>query len=140
MLTTITNIRKLVPQRGCWVDFLRAFSTVSSSAGFPRVHHFVLGAVILEHAPDIFHQAYQNDVAQEDDDADQSVDQVKDHPVVNGGDIAAQPAREPERDQNKQQDGHRNAENHREGHRERRSSPFWPFSASPFPPGPSWRR
>ena len=31
MLTTITNIRKLVPQRGCKVDFLRAFSTVSSS-------------------------------------------------------------------------------------------------------------
>ena len=31
MLTTITKSRKLVPQRGWSGDFLRAFSTVSSS-------------------------------------------------------------------------------------------------------------
>ena len=31
MLTTMTNSRKLVPQRGCSVECGRAFSTVSSS-------------------------------------------------------------------------------------------------------------
>jgi hypothetical protein len=52
MLTTITNIKKLVPQRGCNVDFLRAFSTVVLPG--PHGEYLVLSAMVLEDSTDIF--------------------------------------------------------------------------------------
>ena len=47
----MTNIRKLVPQRGWSVDFVARVLDGQLSARLERVDRLVLGAVVLEHAP-----------------------------------------------------------------------------------------
>ena len=48
----------------------------------PGVDDLVLGAVILEDAPDVLHPADEQDIGQEEDDPDHPVDQIEDDPVV----------------------------------------------------------
>ena len=55
---------------------LRVFD-VDRLAGFVIEHHFVLGAVILEDAVDVFHARNQEQKRQEDGDADEAVGGVE---------------------------------------------------------------
>ncbi len=80
--------------------------------GFPGVYHLVLRSVILEYAADILHEAYQDDVGQEENDANQAVNQVENNPIMHGRDITAQPACNPKRQQNKEEYSRANAQNH----------------------------
>ena len=51
----ITTSRKLVPHRGCSREYSVARSGVSSS-GLVAGDRLVLGAVVLEHAPEVAHR------------------------------------------------------------------------------------
>jgi len=49
--------------------------------GFPKVHHLVLGAVVLEDAVDVLHPGDEQNVAQEENDPDDAVHEVEEQPV-----------------------------------------------------------
>ena len=51
--TSATITRNVVPQRGWSVVFARAFATVERLARLVGADRLVLGAVVLEHAPDV---------------------------------------------------------------------------------------
>ena len=81
MATIITISRKLVPQRGCRREKRWAFSGVSVEAGLVAGDRLVLGAVVLEHALEVLHARDQPQVAEEDRDADELLDDHEDEPV-----------------------------------------------------------
>ena len=75
-----------MPQRGWAVGYLRISSMVERIAVLERVDGHVLGAVVLEDAPDVRHPRDQAQVAEEDGDPDQALDDVLD-PVGSTRDV-----------------------------------------------------
>ena len=89
MPITITQSKKAVPQRG-WIKLNFCTSLGRQlGAGLERVDRLVLGAVVLEDAPQVGQQPDQPDVGDEDGDADQPLDD--DEPP---GVLDRQPARQ----------------------------------------------
>ena len=54
-------------------------------AGLERVDRHVLGAVVLEHAADVRARGDEREVAEEDRDPDEALDEVLDEAVVDAG-------------------------------------------------------
>ena len=76
MLTMMKTTRNSVPQRGCAVGYWRTCSIVERVVVLERVDGHVLGAVVLEDAPDLRRPADEQQVADEDGDPDEALDQV----------------------------------------------------------------
>ena len=76
-----------MPQRWWAVGYLRTSLTVERIAGLERVDRHVLGAVVLEDAGDVRRATDQREVAEEDPDPDEPLDEVLDQAVldVRGG-------------------------------------------------------
>ncbi len=73
----MTTNRKLVPQRGWKVVNFCAFSTLTGLPGFEIEDHFMLRAVIFEHAADVLHARKNEQEDEEDQHADDAVGQVE---------------------------------------------------------------
>ncbi len=81
---TITESRKLVPQR-VWAVEKRATESGSSEApGLVGIDRLVLGAVVGEHPPDVGHEADAPEVEQEQPEANNALYYAREQPVRPG--------------------------------------------------------
>ena len=108
----MTTTRNSVPQRGWAVGYLRISRDDERVAVLEGVDRHVLGAVVLEDAPDVRGLRDQEQVAEEDRDADQALDEVLDEAVL---DVRGRDAR----DEQRQQEEDADAEQEREREHER---------------------
>ena len=109
MATIITISRKLVPQRGCSREKRWAFSGVSGEPGLVAGDRLVLGAVELEHAPQVGHAGDQHDVAEEDRGPHDALDQPEEE---GGAELVLEQAGEPDRDDEEEADGEHERDEH----------------------------
>ena len=77
MLTIMTTSRKLVPQRGCSVEYLLRVFDVQIFASFEVIYRLVFGAVILEHALHVLHPGDEVEKRDKHQDPKYSVDAVE---------------------------------------------------------------
>ena len=75
-----------MPQRGWAVGYLRAASTVSGSPRLERVDRHVLGAVVLERAPDVGGTAHEHQVADEDRHSNEALRELEPEALVHTAD------------------------------------------------------
>ena len=85
MATTITTSRKLVPQRGCSREKRWALGAVSGSPGLEAGDRLVLGAVVLEHPPQVFDPREHEHVAEEQGRADAAPRPARTAPASRAG-------------------------------------------------------
>ena len=112
----MNTTRNSVPQRGCAVGYLRTFSTVERLLVLQRVDGHVLGAVVLEDAPDLRRAADEQQVAHEDGDPDETLDEVLDEGLVRATERSARgrALRQEQRQQHEQAEGEPDGDDERE--------------------------
>ena len=118
--------RKLVPQRGCSREKRCAFSGVRSQPRLVAGDRLVLGAVVLEDAAQRVHPRDEPEVAEEDRDADQLLDDDEDDRVRQR---VLEEARDADRDEEEEADRERDRRARRCPTRRRRRSPRRPRRA-----------
>ena len=130
--TIITISRKLVPQRGCRREKRCAFSGVERHAGLVAGDRLVLGAVVLEHAPQVGQAREQPQVAEEDRGAHDALD---DPEQERRAELVLEQAREADRDDEEQADRERERDDDVPTHMPPEiscsSSPSWALAEMP---------
>ena len=95
-----------MPQRGWAVGYLRIALDGQRLVVLQRVDRHVLGAVVLEHPPDVRRLRDEHQVAQEQRDPDEALDEVLDEAVL---DVAGRDAGDEQRQQEEEADAERRA-------------------------------
>ena len=110
----MTTTMNSVPQRGWAVGYLRIAVGSERIARLEGVDRHVLGAVVLEDPPDVGRLADEHEVAEEDRDPDEALDEVLDDAVL---DVRGRDARDEERQQEEDPDPREQGDEEHEGDR-----------------------